>query len=144
MSTFQSYGCTKIKFEFFIYIILKASIIILLDSKIFCHLLAVCRVCPVGLEHNSTFSYTQSLQCLRLIISTCCYSQGFDTRNISSLRNRPIPRKAPSILPVLWSPFWFPQIKLNTYSLSKGNPDPATCERVFKNCHGLFLGGFSQ
>ena len=69
------------------------------------------------------------------------YSQGFDTRIISSLGIQPIPRKAPTILPVFWS---FPCVKLNTDGLSKGNPGPAACGGVFRNCHGCFLGGFCQ
>ncbi|KAM1550676.1 hypothetical protein ACFX10_042911 [Malus domestica] len=71
------------------------------------------------------------------------YSQGYDTRIISSMGIRPISHKATTIVPVLWSPPWIPWIKLNTYGLSKGNLSPAACGGVFRNCHGHFLGEFA-
>ncbi|XP_062028868.1 uncharacterized protein LOC133744853 [Rosa rugosa] len=44
---------------------------------------------------------------------------------------------------VLWHPPISPWIKLNTDGLAKGNPGPAACGGVFRDCQGRFIGGFS-
>lgn len=57
---------------------------------------------------------------------------------------QPIPRKVPIFLPVLWSPHWYPWIKLNMNGLSKRNSCPAACGGILRDCRGRFLGDFYQ
>lgn len=67
-----------------------------------------------------------------------------DSQLLVDLGIQPITRSRSTLRLVIWYPPIYPWFKLNTDGLAKGNPGPATCGDVFRDCKGCYLGGFFQ
>lgn len=72
------------------------------------------------------------------------YNGTLDNKLLLGLDVTPVPkiRRVPRL--IIWHPPLYPWLKLNTDGLAKGNPGPAACGGVFRDCFGNFIAGYCQ